>query len=153
MMTLSESNTGMVVTMDIGDVTNIHPKQKKPVGERLALLALKRDYGKSEIVDSGPLFSNYVIEGSAVRIRFTNVGGGLSSRDGQPLTHFTIAGDDHQFVDAEAVIDGDTIVVSSEVVTKPFAVRYGWGNGDKPNLSNKEGLPASSFRTDQWPIE
>lgn len=153
MMTLSEPNTGMVVTMDIGDPTNIHPKQKKPVGERLALLALKRDYGRSEIVDSGPLYSGYTVEGDTVRLTFKNLGRGLISRDKKPLTHFTIAGADKAFVVAEASIQGDTIVVHSDKVSQPVAVRFAWGSGDVPNLSNKEGLPASSFRTDDWPIE
>lgn len=152
-MALSQPNTGMVVTMDIGDPTNIHPKQKKPVGERLARLALKRDYGRSEIVDSGPLYAGYTVEGDTVRLRFKSLGGSLVSRDEQPLSHFTIAGADKAFVAAEATIEGDTIVVRSQSVPQPVAVRFAWGSGDVPNLSNKEGLPASSFRTDRWPIE
>ena len=152
MMTLSQPNTGMVVTMDIGNPSNIHPKQKKPVGERLARLALKRDYGRTEIVDSGPQYASYEIEGNAVRLRFHDVGGGLTARDDKPLTHFTIAGADQNFVAAKATVDGDTIVVRSQSIDQPVAVRFAWGSGDMPNLSNKDGLPASSFRTDQWPI-
>ena len=152
MMTLSQPNTGMVVTMDIGNPSNIHPKQKKPVGERLARLALKRDYGRTEIVDSGPQYASYEIEGNAVRLRFRDVGGGLTAHDDKPLTHFTIAGADPKFVAAKATVDGDTIVVRSQSIDQPVAVRFAWGSGDMPNLSNKDGLPASSFRTDQWPI-
>ncbi|MCM2374641.1 sialate O-acetylesterase [Aporhodopirellula aestuarii] len=151
-MALSEPNTGMVVTMDIGDATNIHPKQKKPVGERLARLALARDYGREGLVDSGPLYKSHAVEDGAIRLTFTDIGSGLVGMDGKELTHFTIAGADKQFVDAEAVIDGDTIVVRSDAVAEPVAVRYGWGSGDIPNLANQEGLPASSFRTDDWPI-
>ena len=151
-MALSEPKTGMVVTMDIGDPTNIHPKQKKPVGERLALLALKRDYGRNELVDSGPVYSGHTVKGDTVRLHFEDLGSGLVSRDAKPLSHFTIAGVDKKFVPAEAIIQGDSIVVHSDDVDQPVAVRFAWGSGDTPNLSNKEGLPASSFRTDDWPI-
>lgn len=151
-MALSEPNTGMVVTMDIGNPTNIHPKQKKPVGERLALLALKHDYGREDLIASGPIFASYAVEGNAIRLRFKSVESGLVSRDGKPLTHFTIAGADKTFVKANATIDGDTITVSSDQVKEPQAVRFAWGSGDTPNLSSKDGLPASSFRTDDWPI-
>ncbi|WP_372719326.1 sialate O-acetylesterase [Novipirellula sp.] len=151
-MTLSVPNTGMAVTMDIGNETNIHPKPKKPVGERLARLALRRTYGKSDLVDSGPEYQSMKIEGDKIRLSFDHVGSGLVSRDDAELSHFTIAGDDQNFVPAKATIDGDTIVVHSEQVDAPVAVRFGWGNADAPNLSNQEGLPASSFRTDDWPI-
>ncbi len=151
-MTLAEPNTGMVVTMDIGNPGNIHPKQKKPVGERLALLALKNDYGRKSLVASGPLYAEHAVEKATVRVSFTGVGGGLVSRDGKPLTHFTIAGADKSFVKAQATIDGETIIVHSDQVKEPVAVRFAWGSGDTPNLSNKDGLPASSFRTDDWPL-
>ncbi|MFK7769018.1 MAG: sialate O-acetylesterase [Mariniblastus sp.] len=150
MMALSEPNTGMAVTMDIGEANDIHPKKKKPVGERLALLALARDYGKTNIVDSGPLYKSCKIEKDKMRLEFSSVGGGLVARDGKPLSHFTMAGPDKKFVLATAIIDGETVVVSSDEVSEPVAVRYGFGNADMPNLSNKEGLPASSFRTDDW---
>ncbi|QDT10840.1 sialate O-acetylesterase [Planctomycetes bacterium K23_9] len=153
MMTLSQPNTGMVVTMDIGNPTNIHPRQKKPVGDRLAQMALARDYGRNDIVDSGPLFQRDEIEGATIRLHFTDIGGGLATRDDLALSHFTIAAADRRFVPAKAIIDGNTIVVSSESIGKPVAVRYAWGSGDTPNLSNREGLPASSFRTDDWPIK
>ncbi len=152
MMALSVPNTGMVVTMDIGQVDKIHPKKKKPVGERLALLALAKDYGKTGLVYSGPLYKSHQIEGRTIRLTFDHVGGGLATLEGKALTHFTIAGKDKNFVEAKAVIDGNTVVVSSEQIAKPAAVRFGWGNADMTNLANKEGLPASSFRTDNWPI-
>lgn len=152
-MALALPNTGMAVTMDIGDPTNIHPKVKKPVADRLARLALKHSYGKSKIVASGPVYDTQKAKGNKVVLRFTQIGGGLASRDGKPLTHFTIAGNDKKFVPAEAKIDGDTIVVQSSQVSKPKAVRFGWGSDDMPNLMNKEGLPASSFRTDDYPIK
>lgn len=152
LMSLSEPNTGMVVTMDIGDPNNIHPKNKKPVGERLAGLALARDYGRQDLVDSGPLFQRSEVEGASIRLHFKHVGGGLSTTDGKAPSHFVIAGADQTFVAADAEIDGDSIVVHSDAVAKPVAVRYGWGSGDTPNLSNQDGLPASSFRTDDWPI-
>ena len=148
--TLSVPNTGMAVTMDIGTADNIHPEQKKPVGERLALLALAKNYGKKNLVCSGPLYTSFKVNKNQVRLSFDDVGGGLVSRDDQPLSCFTIAGEDKVFVPAEAEIDGDSIVVSSDQVTKPVAVRFGWGSADAPNLMNKEGLPASSFRTDDW---
>lgn len=153
LMALSEPNTGMVVTMDIGDAANIHPKEKKPVGERLALLALARTYGKEDLVDSGPLYESQEIEGENIRIHFTSLGTGLASSDDEALTHFTIAGRNKKFYPADAVIDGDTIVVRSKKVPRPAAVRFGWGNADEPNLMNKEGLPSSSFRTDDWKIK
>jgi sialate O-acetylesterase len=150
---LSVPNTGMVVTIDIGRVDNIHPKKKKPVGERLALLALAKDYGRADLVCSGPEFVGHEIEANQVRLRFKHVGSGLASRDGQALSHFTIAGKDQTFLPAKATIDGETILVVSEKVDTPVAVRFAWGNADEPNFMNKEGLPSSSFRTDDWEIE
>ncbi|MBI9018132.1 MAG: 9-O-acetylesterase [Phycisphaerae bacterium] len=151
MMTLALPNTGMAVTMDIGNEKNIHPLKKKPVGNRLALWALAKDYGK-DIVFSGPIYQKYKVEGNKIRLQFDYVGNGLESGDSKELTHFTIAGEDKVFVQAKAVIDGETIVVSSDKVAKPVAVRFAWGHADMPNLTNKDGLPASSFRTDDWEI-
>lgn len=151
-MALSEPNTGMAVTMDVGDVTNIHPKQKKPVGERLALLALARTYGRSELVDSGPVYESFTLDNDRIRLQFASLGGGLRARDGKSLSHFMIAGVDRKFVPATATIVGDEIVVSSEDVHEPIAVRFAWGSGDTPNLCNAAGLPTPSFRTDDWPI-
>ena len=153
LQTLSVANTGMAVTMDIGNENNIHPKQKQPVGQRLALIALAKDYGKDDLVYSGPLYSGSKLESDKIRLSFEHVGSGLKTQDDQPLTHFTIAGKDKKFETATAVFDGETIVVSSPKVPKPVAVRFGWGNSDKPNLVNQEGLPASSFRTDDWAPE
>lgn len=147
---LQISNTGMAVTVDIGNPDDIHPKNKKDVGKRLALWALARDYGKKDIVYSGPLYKSMSVEGDKIRIRFDHVGPGLESKDGKPLSWFSIAGADRKFVDAVAEIDGNTVLVSSVSVTKPVAVRFGWSNLAQPNLSNKEGLPASPFRTDRW---
>ena len=144
-------NTGMVVTMDIGDPTNIHPKQKKPVGERLALQALAKTYGKQNLICDGPALSAHKVENDSIRLEFEHVGGGLASRDGEPLSHFTIAGADRVFHPAKAKIEGQAIMVSSEKVDQPVAVRFAWGNADEPNLMNKQGLPGSSFRTDRWP--
>lgn len=151
--TLEVPNTGMVVTMDIGNPSNIHPKQKKPVGERLALLALANDYGRADLVCSGPQYLGHSVESDRIRLRFKHLGTGLTSRDGQPLSHFSIAGEDRIFHPAIAEIDGDTILVGSTKVTQPAAVRFGWGNSDEPNLMNMEGLPSSSFRTDDWEIQ
>ncbi len=149
--TLRVPNTGMAVTMDIGNARDIHPKNKQEVGRRLALWALNQTYGLSDIVYSGPLYRSMEIEKESMRIRFDHVAGGLVCR-GESLTHFTIAGADHAFHPAQARIDGETIVVWSEAVPEPVAVRFGWGAADEPNLFNAAGLPASSFRTDEWPM-
>lgn len=151
--TLSEPKTGMVVTLDIGAEDNIHPKAKKPVGQRLAKLALARDYGKLDLTDSGPLYKDHKIEGAKIRVRFDSIGSGLSALNGEELTHFTIAGKDQKFLAAKAVIEGDSLVISNAAIKNPVAVRFGWGDADHTNFSNKEGLPASSFRTDSWTIE
>lgn len=148
--TLALPNTGMVVTTDIGNIRDIHPKNKQDVGLRLALWALAKTYNKDNLVCSGPLYKSMKVEGSKIRLSFDHVGGGLVSRDDQPLTWFQIAGEDQQFVEAVAEVDGDTVVVSSDSVQSPVAVRFGWDQIAEPNLMNKEGLPASPFRTDSW---
>ncbi len=154
------TNTGMIVTIDIGDAQDLHPKNKFDVGERLARWALARDYGQTNLVMSGPLYRNLKIEDSRIRIAFDHVGGGLMVGEktglepvreilNDKLQHFAIAGDDQKWAWAEAVIDGDTVVVSSPDVPKPVAVRYGWSwNPSGRNLYNRAGLPASPFRTD-----
>ncbi|MGJ8653142.1 MAG: sialate O-acetylesterase [Opitutaceae bacterium] len=152
-MALSVPNTGMISTMDIGEVNDIHPKPKKPVGERLARLALARDYGRTDLVDSGPHYKVHRVERSQIRLGFESVGGGLTTSDGGELTDFTIAGKDQVFHPATAAIDGITVLVRSDEVPNPVAVRFGWGNADSTNFTNKEGLPAPSFRTDDWPIK
>lgn len=147
--TLSVPNTGMAVTVDIGNITDIHPRNKQDVGKRLALWALAQTYGREGIVYSGPLFKSAEVEGDKIRIEFDHVGGGLVSRDDQPLSHFQIAGEDGNFVEAQAEIDGESVVVSAASVKEPKHVRFGWHEEAEPNLSNKDGLPASPFRTDR----
>ncbi len=147
--TLADPHVGMAVTVDIGNVKDIHPRNKQDVGKRLALWALAKLYGKDDLVYSGPLYKSMEVDGDKIRIAFDHVGGGLVSRDGEPLSWFTIAGEDKNFVEANAVIDGDQVVVSANGVTAPVAVRLGWHQEAEPNLSNKDGLPASPFRTDK----
>jgi len=148
---LSILNTGMAVTVDlVHDLGDIHPINKQDVGKRLALWALAKVYGKEGLVYSGPLYKSMSVEGNAIRITFDHVGGGLVPRDDKPLTRFEIAGADKKFVPAQARIDGATVVVSAEAVAAPAAVRFGWHQEAVPNLMNKEGLPASPFRTDRW---
>lgn len=142
-------NTGMVVTTDIGDVNNVHPRNKQEVGRRFALWALNKDYGR-QVVYSGPIYQSMTVDGNKVRVTFQHVDGGLKSTDNKPLSHFTIAGADRKFVPALAVIDGRTIVVSSPRVAQPEAVRFAWRNDAEPNFVNAAGLPASPFRTDFW---
>jgi sialate O-acetylesterase len=142
--------TGMAVVTDIADLTNIHPINKFDVGRRLALWARARTYGETDLVHSGPLYRSMAIDGDKARIAFDHVGGGLIANDAQPLVWFEIAGEDRIFYKAEAEIDGDTVVVRSPRVSAPKAVRFGWHELAVPNLANKEGLPASPFRTDTW---
>jgi len=145
---LTVPNTGMAVTIDIGEAKDIHPKNKQDVGNRLALAARGLVYGE-KIVYSGPIYDSMTVEGRAIRLKFRHVGGGLVARGGIPLRQFAIAGTDKKFVWADARIDGDTVVVSSDKVPQPVAVRYAWAdNPEGCNLYNKEGLPASPFRTD-----
>jgi len=147
--TMSLSKTGMAVTMDIGNLRDIHPKNKQEVGRRLALWALANDYGRN-VVYSGPVYKECAFGSGKARLKFDHVGGGLVTRDGKPPSHFEIAGADKVFHQATAVIDGDEVIVSSDKVAEPKAVRYAFTSGAIPNLMNKEGLPASSFRTDSW---
>jgi sialate O-acetylesterase len=150
---LSIPNTGMAVITDVTNLADIHPKNKQDVGKRLALWALARTYGQGDLVYSGPLYESMSVEENKIRIRFDHVGSGLASRDGQALNWFTIAADDKNFVEAKAEIDGHTVLVWSDNVEKPAAVRFGWHQEAEPNLMNKEGLPASPFRTDNWPLD
>ena len=156
LLSMSVPNTGMAVTMDIGDPADIHPRRKREVGERLALWALARTYDMDYLVHSGPIYDSMKIEGEKIRLFFEHVGSGLVARSqagasSEGLTHFTIAGADRRFVDAQATIDGNSIVVHSPEVPEPLAVRYAWSDAAEPNLFNEEGLPASPFRTDDWP--
>ena len=140
-------NTAMAVTIDIGDKTNVHPKNKAPLGDRLARIALARDYGR-QIEYSGPLFQSASVENGAVRVKFSHVGGGLVAKDGA-LKTFEVAGADGTFVPAEATIDGDTLLVRAAPVAAPVIARYAWANyPEGANLYNGAGLPASPFRTD-----
>jgi len=150
-LTLRLPNTGMVVTTDIGNVNDIHPTNKQEVGRRLALWALAKTYGKTDLVYSGPLYREAKIEGNKIRIFFDHVDGGLVVK-GEKLTHFQIAGANGEFKPAKAVIDGETVVVWNEEVANPVAVRFGWSDDAEPNLFNAAGLPASPFRTDNFPL-
>lgn len=143
--------TGMVVTTDLVDnIADIHPRNKLDVGNRLARWALAKTYGNKEIVYSGPLFRSAKVEGNTIRIEFAHVAAGLKSRDGKPLSEFQVAGPDGEFVDAEARIDGKSVVVSSTKVADPKQVRFGWHKLANPNLVNSEGLPASPFQSSDW---
>jgi sialate O-acetylesterase len=148
-MTLGLPNTGMAVAIDIGAAETIHPLNKQEVGHRLSLLALNRLYGMGG-EDTGPTYKSMSVEGNAIRIRFMHTGGGLFSHGG-PLVGFQIAGADHKFVWAEARIERDSVVVSAETIKDPVAVRYGWDINPATSLYNGSGLPASPFRTDDWP--
>lgn len=140
-------HTGMAVTVDIGNVKDIHPRNKQDVGKRLALWALAKDYGKKDLVYSGPLYKSMKVDGDKIVLHFQHVGDGLTSRDGEDLSHFEIAGADGNYVAATAAIEGDTIVVQAESVKDPKSVRFAWNQLAEPNLSNKNGLPASPFQT------
>ena len=143
-------NTGMAVTNDLApDIYNIHPTNKQDVGKRLGLWALAKDYGKKGIVYSGPIYKEMDVENNKIRLSF-DYDGGLVAKGGE-LKQFQIAGEDKNFVDAKAVIDGKSVVVSSDAVSKPVAVRYCWSNIAIGNLYNGGDLPASPFRTDDWP--
>ncbi len=147
LLTLAKSkNTAMAVTTDVGNASDIHPTQKEPVGQRLALAARALTYGE-KIEYSGPLYDSMLAKDGKIAISFTHTGGGLLAKDGE-LKGFTIAGEDKKFVPAKAEIKGNQIIVSAEGITKPTAARYGWANVPDVNLFNKEGLPASPFRTD-----
>lgn len=148
-MTLSLKNTGMAVAIDIGDPISIHPTNKQEVGRRLALNALSIAYGK-KLTYSGPMYRAMEPEYGTIVLVFDHIGGGLVAKDGA-LKGFTIAGEDKKFVPAEAKIVGNNVIVSSPDVKDPVAVRYSWAINPDGNLYNKAGLPASPFRTDDWP--
>ncbi|MCW5516423.1 sialate O-acetylesterase [Muriicola sp. Z0-33] len=142
--------TGQAVIIDIGEANDIHPRNKQDVGKRLALAAQKMAYNK-EVVYSGPQLNKTDSSNSKITLHFDHIGSGLVTKDNGPLKGFAIAGADKKFVWAEAKIEGNTIEVWSPDVASPVAVRYAWAdNPDKANLYNKEGLPASPFRTDNW---
>jgi sialate O-acetylesterase len=150
-MTLALKNTGMAVTIDVGDPGNLHPANKYDVGMRLSLIALDNIYGRDDIFYSGPLFRNYKIEGKKVLISFDHTASGLAARGGGALRGFKICGGDRNFYDAKAEIKEDRIVVWNDSVADPVSVRYAWADNPVFNLINSAGLPASPFRTDDWP--
>jgi sialate O-acetylesterase len=140
--------TGMVVTNDIGNLTNIHPTEKRLVGERLARWARNKDYQQTHVVYSGPVVKSWRIEGEAIIVTFDHVGKGLVSRDGKPLSWFTVAGDDGKFFSATKVEMGsDFVKVFCSEVPRPRHVRFAWSQKAEPNLMNSEKLPAAAFRT------
>lgn len=159
---LNIPHTGMATIIEIGDANDIHPKNKQDVGMRLALWALKNEYGKQGIVTSGPIYKGMTVEGAKIRLAFDYIGAGLmvGKKVGRTpavedpagkLARFAIAGEDKKWVWADAVIDGNTVVVSNPQVPNPVAVRYAFSmNPTGANLYNKDGLPASPFRTDSW---
>lgn len=148
---LSIPNTGMAVTIDVGEWNDIHPVNKKDVGYRLALAAQKVAYGEKQIVYSGPIFKSMKIEGNKIILSFTNIGNGLIAKNGIKLNCFEICGIDNEYFPAETKIKNNTVVVWCDKVAVPVAVRYAWANNPEgANLYNKEGLPASPFRTDDF---
>ncbi|MES2307589.1 MAG: sialate O-acetylesterase [Verrucomicrobiota bacterium] len=161
-MALKLPKTGLAVTIDIGNPQDVHPDNKEFVGKRLALIGRKVAYDES-IVYTGPIYQDSVIEGNQVKIRFREIGGGLTPGQApwcakgvepmptEKLIGFYIAGEDKRWVEAEAKVEGGMVIVSSPQVAKPVAVRYAWANSPRANLYNKEGLPAAPFRTDDWP--
>ena len=147
---LNIPNTGMAVISDIGDIEDIHPRNKRDVGKRLALWALAKNYGRKNLVFSGPIYKSIEITDGKIRISFDYVGDGLTCRNDKDPDWFEIAGADRVFHPANAKIVGDTVELHSDKVTSPVAARFAWDNIAVPNLANKNGLPASSFRTDNW---
>lgn len=145
---LSVPKTGMVVTIDLGEPRDIHPRNKQEVGRRLALSALKVAYGQ-DVVASGPEFKAMKVVGQIVELEFQQSDGLVMH--GEVLEGFAVAGADRKFVWADARIDGDKVMVSAPRILEPVAVRYAWGDNPKGNLFNQSGLPASPFRTDDWP--
>jgi sialate O-acetylesterase len=152
MMALSVPNTAMATAVDIGDASDIHPKNKQEVGWRLAQCALVTVYGR-KVACYGPVYEGMTIEGNQIRLRFKSAEGGLATRfvfpDGQKA--FAIAGQERQFAWGEAKIEGETVVVSSKDIAAPVAVRYAWADNPPCSLYNKAGWPALPFRTDDWP--
>lgn len=150
-MTLTLPNTGMAVTTDIGDAADIHPKNKQDVGKRLAVIALNKTYGMN-VPFGGPVYASHQVSGSRMTITFKNIGKGLLAKDKYGyLRGFELGGSDHKFHYARAVIRGESVIVESDDVPLPIAVRYGWADDDsEDNLFNMDGFPAAPFRTDDW---
>jgi sialate O-acetylesterase len=151
MQLLRVTNAGLAITLELGDTAELHPRNKREFAQRAALVARALAYHQ-QIPFSGPLFRSATFEKGQVRLSFDHTNNGLSTQDGRPLGGFQIAAQDRSFVDANARIEGKCVVVSSPRVAEPVAVRYAWSNDPvKANLANGEGLPASPFRTDNWP--
>lgn len=150
LQTLHLENTGMAVIIDIGDAKDIHPKNKQEVGHRLSLIAGANNYNEN-IAFSGPIYESYRMQGNSIRITFKHTENGLKTPNDEPLKGFAIAGLDHVFHWADAVIQGNEVVVSCKEVENPIAVRYAWAANPVCNLYNGADLPASPFRTDDWP--
>jgi sialate O-acetylesterase len=148
---LREPKTAMAVTLDVGERDNLHPRNKREVGRRLALAALKLVYGRDVLV-AGPTFLTATRSGDTIRARFGSVASGLVTNDGSPPRGFLIAGADRIWHPAEARIERDVVIVSSPEVREPLAIRYGWGNDPPNSLRNGADLPAAPFRTDDWPL-
>ena len=149
-LTANQPNNGQSITIDIGDAADIHPKNKQEVGRRLALVALANSY-KKDIPFAGPTYESMSAEGDKVVLKFKNTYGGMTAKGGDTLKGFAVAGDDHKWYWADAKIAGaDMVVVPSDKVAKPVAVRYAWANNPVCNLYNKADLPAVPFRTDDW---
>jgi sialate O-acetylesterase len=142
---------GMAVITDYGDKDDIHPQQKEPVGARLALAARSIAYGEKKIVSSGPIYRSMKIKADQVILTFDHAGSGLEARGGR-LRGFATCGEDRKFYWAEAQIDGNKVVIRNPLTPNPVAVRYGWADYPVVNLFNREGLPASPFRTDDFPM-
>jgi len=146
-------NTGMIVVNDIGNLGDIHPKNKQEVGHRLAVRALHQTYGKTEILGQSPMFKSLATEGDKLRVTFDNAGDGLKTSDGKPLRLFEIAGETSGgFKPATAVIDGNSVILASPEVKAPTAVRFAWAMLAEPNLCNSASLPASAFRAGSIPV-
>ena len=141
----------MAVAIDLGEWNDIHPLNKKDVAKRLSLAAFKIAYGENSIVHSGPVYQSMKVESNKIVLSFSNIGSGLTLKDGQELKGFAVAGENRQFVWARAKIVQDKVIVWSDQIQHPVAVRYAWAdNPQSVNLCNAEGLPASPFRTDGW---
>ena len=146
---LAVPNTGMAVTIDLGEWNDIHPLNKKDAGERLALWAEHLAYGSDDPDYSGPLFESYTTEGNKMILKFSHTGSGMVVRGGGGLYYFSIAGADKNYIWAKAAIEGDKVIVWNEKLANPVSVRYAWANNPEgANLYNKKGLPASPFETE-----
>ena len=144
-------NTGLIVTVDLGEYDKLHPSHRDKVGARCALAARALAYGEKDVAYLGPMYHSMRKEGARIALLFNHIGSGLVAKGGA-LDDFTICGSDKEFVPAQAEIRGDEVVVWSEQIADPVAVRYGWKNWFTPTLYSREGLPAPTFRTDSFPL-